>query len=120
MPGGKFAEHVPVVQLIPVGLLVTVPLAADPAGVEAMVTLIVSPALKVADTVVAAFMVTAHAPVPVHAPPQPAKRSLVPAVSASVTCVPAAKFAVQVAGQLIPAGVLVMVPAPVGEAVTVS
>jgi hypothetical protein len=107
-------------QLIPAGLLVTVPVAADPAGEDAMTTVTVSPTVNVAETVAAAVMVTVHAPVPVQLPPQPPKKKFVPAVSVSVTCVPCAKLAVHVLGQLIPAGLLVIVPAPAAGAVTVN
>ena len=58
--------------------------------------------------------------IPEQAPLQPPKTSLVPGVSVSVTFVFWGKLAVQVPGQLIPAGVLVMIPAPAGGAVTVS
>ena len=42
-----------------------------------------------------------------------------PAVAVNVTCVFCGKLAVQVVGQLIPAGLLVIVPVPVAGAVTV-
>ena len=123
VPGGKLAVQVVVEvaeQMIPVGLLVTVPVAADPAGVEAITTVTVSPAVNVAETVAAAVKVTVHAPIPVQLPPQPPKKKFVPAVSVSVTCVPWAKLAVHVVGQLIPAGLLVTVPAPAAGPVTVN
>lgn len=58
--------------------------------------------------------------VPLHAPDQPAKVELAAGVSVSVTCVPRLKLAVHVEGQLIPAGVLDTLPAPVPARVTVS
>jgi hypothetical protein len=65
--------------------------------------------------------VTTHVPVPVQPPPlQPAKVELADAAAVNVTCVPLAKFAEQVVGQLIPAGALVTVPVPVPASVTVN
>ena len=61
-----------------------------------------------------------HVPVPVHAPVQPAKTEFVPGLAVSVTGVPTGKLALQVDPQLIPAGVLVTVPVPLPESVTVS
>ena len=77
--------------------------------------------LNVAVTAVAAVTVTTQAPIPAHPPPlQPAKVDPVAADAVKVTCVPLAKFAEHVAGQLIPAGALVTVPVPVPAAVTVN
>jgi hypothetical protein len=64
-------------------------------------------------------MVTLQVATPVHAPDQPVKVSLPVGVSFSVTWVLCAKLAEQVAGQVIPAGVLVTVPVPVPAMVTV-
>ena len=51
--------------------------------------------------------------VPLQAPPHPAKPVPEPlGVSVSVTCVPLGKLPLQVVGQLIPVGELVMVPEP--------
>ena|SRR5579871_3716705 len=61
-----------------------------------------------------------QAPLPEQAPDQPAKVELAAGPSLKVTIVPLAKFALHVPGQLMPAGVLVMVPVPVPERVTVS
>ena len=61
--------------------------------------------------------------VPVQAPDQPPKAEKVevpPGVSVRVTCVPSLKFAEQVPGQLIPAGLLVIVPVTGLVAVTVT
>ena len=65
-------------------------------------------------------MVTVQVLAPEQAPPHPPKTYLLPGVSVSVTCVPLAKAAVHVLGQLIPAGLLVIVPAPDAGAVTLN
>jgi hypothetical protein len=91
-PGAKFAEQTAVVaveQLIPAGVLVTVPVP-PPASTTVRLKL---PA-KLAVTVVAAEMVTTHVLVPVHAPLHPPKENPLPAVAVRVTCVPCAKGAV--------------------------
>jgi hypothetical protein len=59
-------------------------------------------------------------PVPVHDPVHPAKIELSSGFAFSVMDVPAVKLAVHVSPQLMPAGVLVTVPDPVPESVTVS
>jgi hypothetical protein len=64
---GKFALHV-VGQLIPAGLLVTIPLP-----VPAVATVSDSIALNVAETLSAAVRVTVQLAVPEQAPPHPAK-----------------------------------------------
>jgi len=51
--------------------------------------------------------------VPLHPPPNPAKLKPEVAVAVRVTVVPELNFAVQVPGQLMPAGLLVTVPLPV-------
>jgi hypothetical protein len=77
--------------------------------------------LKVAVTIVAAFKVTTQVPVPVHPPPlQPANVELVAADSVSVTCVPLAKLAEHVPGQLTPVGALITVPVPLPASTTVN
>lgn len=76
--------------------------------------------LKVAVTDVEAASTTVHVPVPVQAPVHPVKVELAPGVAVSVTEVPVAKLAVQVAPQLMPAGALVTAPDPAPESVTVS
>jgi hypothetical protein len=70
-------------------------------------------AVNVAVTEESPVKVTLQVPVPVQAPDHPA--NVEPAVGAavSVTMVPLVKFALHVAPQLIPAGLLVIVPAPV-------
>ena len=66
--------------------------------------------LKVALTDCAALMVTVQVPKPEHAPDQPAKTDARSVETDKVTIVPVAKFAAQVAPQLIPAGLEVTVP----------
>jgi hypothetical protein len=94
-------------QLIPLGLLVTVP---EPLGV--MVTWRVGTEVKVAVTAAAAVITTEQVLVPLHAPLQPENVEPLPAEAESVTVVLPAKSAVQVAPQLMPDGVLVTTPAP--------
>ncbi len=65
-------------------------------------------------------MVTLQDPVPEQAPPQPLKLEPAAGVWARVTTVPALKFALQVAPQLMPAGRLVIVPLAAGEVLTES
>ena len=55
----------------------------------------------------------------VQAPLQPANAEFMEGIAVSVTMVPPAKFAMQVVGQLIPAGMLVTVPLPVPVSATV-
>jgi len=76
--------------------------------------------VKVADTVALAVMVTLHAAAPVHAPPHPANVEFAPGAWASVTTVPAGKVATHVVPQLMPAGLLVMLPSPLPALCTVS
>jgi len=54
---------------------------------------------------------------PVHAPPNPEKLYPEAGVADRVTIVPSLKFAAQVVGQSIPAGLLVTVPLPETETV---
>ncbi len=104
--GAKSAEHVPG-QLIPAGLLVTVP-------VPVTATVRESSPLNDASTLVAAVSVNVQVlAVPLQVPPlHPLKTLLVAGFSVSVTCVFAAKLAEHVPGQLMPAGLLVTVPVP--------
>src|SRR5580698_8752337 len=85
-------------------------------------TLIPWARLKVAVTCSLAVSVTWQVePTPLHPPPdQPAKVEPVAGFSVSVTCVPALKLALQVVGQLIPAGLLDTVPVPVPARLSVS
>jgi hypothetical protein len=118
-PAAKFAEQVAVVaveQLIPAGVLVTVPVPPP-----ASVTVSPKPVVKLSVMLVAAVMVTTQVLVPEQPPPlHPAKKKPVPAVAVSVTCVPWVKVAEHVVGQLIPAGLLVIVPWFAAGAVTVN
>jgi hypothetical protein len=69
---------------------------------------------------VAAFNVTAHVVLPLQPPPlHPVKLNVLLGVAVKVICVPLAKLAEQVAGQLMPLGVLVTVPVPAPDVVTV-
>ena len=71
-------------------------------------------------TVVAAESVTVQGPVPEQPLPlQPPKVEPAAGAAVSVTAVPLAKLAEQVAPQVIPAGELVTVPLPVPAGVTV-
>jgi hypothetical protein len=60
-----------------------------------------------------------HGPEPVQAPVQPPKAEPAPGVAVKVTCVPAAKLAVQTVPHVIPAGALVTLPVPAPVTVTV-
>jgi hypothetical protein len=71
------------------------------------------PVLKVAVTFASALKVIEQAPVPLHDPPQPVNVDPLDGVGVKLIDVPAAKVAVQLAPQLIPAGELVIVPDPV-------
>jgi hypothetical protein len=68
--------------------------------------------LKLAVAVVAELTDTAQVPGPVQAPLHPENSKLVAGVAVKVTWVPEGKLALQVPGQLMPAGALVMVPLP--------
>jgi hypothetical protein len=73
-------------------------------------------AVNVAVTVFAAFIVTAHNPVPAHPPPdQPAKELPVSGAAVSVTVVPLVYVVEQDDPQLIPDGKLETVPVPVPD-----
>lgn len=77
VPAGKAAMHVPVLQLIPAGELVTMP---EPATVTDRVG-----SAKLAVTARSELTVNKQVLVPVHAPLQPLKRKFVPGVAVSVT-----------------------------------
>src|SRR2546428_670248 len=116
VPLAKLAAQV-APQVMPAGLLVTVP-----APVPALETVSVKVCrVKVAVTVVAAESVTVQAPVPEQPPPvQPPKVEPAAGAAVSVTAVPLAKLAAQVAPQVMPAGLLVTVPVPAPAGVTVN
>ena len=83
VPAVKFAEQLDA-QLIPAGLLVTVP-PAEPRVATVNVTVLVNVAL----TIVLALTVTVQVPVPLHPPPlHPVKVDPAAAVAVSVTVVP--------------------------------
>jgi len=102
-------------QSIPAGLLVTVP-----APVPERVTVNTGSRVNVADADSFPFIFTVHVPVPLHAPLHPAKREFGSAAAVSVTWDPALNPALQVCPQSIPGGLLVIVPVPVPESVTVN
>lgn len=106
------AEHTEP-QLIPEGLLVTVPLP-----VPLMFTVSTGFCENVAVTDLLASIVIWHVPVPLHAPPQPLKDQPESGLAVSVTVVFAANEAEHVPRQLvIPEGLLLTEPFP--EIVTV-
>lgn len=77
-------------------------------------------AVNVAVIELALVSVTLQVLVPVQAPDQPANVEVAFGAAVSVTMVPLGKLALQVGPQLIPAGLLVTVPAPVPALWTVS
>jgi len=103
-------------QLMPAGLLVTVP-----APVPALVTVRVEgTALNVAVTDLFALITTTHVAVPLHPLPlQPPNVDPADGVAVNVTVVPLVKLKLQVAPQAIPGGLLVTVPSPTPCLVTV-
>jgi len=101
-------------QLMPEGLLVTVPVP-----VPARVTVSAGP-LKVAVTEALLVKLMVQVVVPVQAPDHPPKLDPALGVAVKVTEVPLLKTALQVAPQLMPAGLLVTVPLPFPERATVS
>ena len=77
--------------------------------------------LNVAVTCWFVFIVNAQVGLlPLQPPVHPAKDELAPAVSVSVTWAPVAKLALQVGAQLIPEGLLAIVPVPVPAGLTVN
>jgi hypothetical protein len=97
-------------QLMPAGELLTVPAPLPDLFTVRAKDWTTKPAV----TVVAAFMVTTHVPVPVHPPPvQPVKVDPAAGVAVSVTGVPLVYAAEQIEPQLMPAGLLETVPLPV-------
>ena len=99
-------------QLIPAGLLVTVP---EPETVT--VNCAESALANVAETDWLLESASWH-DFPLHAPLYPENLKPEPAVALRVMEVPDGKLAVQVVGQLIPAGLLVMDPVPVTATVS--
>jgi len=78
------------------------------------------PSSNVDVTVALAARVRLHIPLPVHAPDHPSKVVPELGVAVNTTAVPLGKLAVQVPGQLIPAGELETVPPPVPALATVT
>jgi hypothetical protein len=115
VPLEKEALHVEP-QLIPLGLLVTVPVPAR----ETLSTGDEAPVLKLAVAEASALRVSVQVVVPEQPPDQPAKVEPAAGVAVRVMVVPPLKLALQVAPQLIPEGTLVIVPEPVPLACTVS
>ncbi len=76
--------------------------------------------MNVAVTEVSLVKVTLQVPVPVQAPDQPANVEVAFGAAVSVTMVALVKLALHIAPQLIPAGLLMTVPAPVPALWTVS
>ena len=106
-------EH-DVVQLTPLGELVTVPVP-----LPAKVTLRVTPGTNVAPTVVSEFTVKVHGPVPTHPDPlHPANEEPWAAAADRVTFEPPLNDAEHNDPQSIPAGLLLMVPEPLPRRVT--
>ena len=77
-------------------------------------------AVKLAVTLCAWLMLVRQLPVPVQAPLQPLKMLPAAGVALSVTLVPLASLALHVAPQLMPAGLLLIVPEPVPDLATLS
>jgi len=97
-------------QLMPAGELLTVPVPLPDLFTVRAKDWTTKPAV----TVVAAFMVTTHVPVPVHPPPvQPVKVDPAAGVAVSVTGVPLKYAAEQIEPQFMPARLLETVPLPV-------
>lgn len=116
VPAGKLAEHVEP-QLIPVGVLVTVPLPEPVSDLVTETVKLVPPPpeeLKVAVTVVLLVSLIVAVPVPEVPPPlQPANTEPAAGVAVRVTVVPEENDFEQVDPQLMPDGALVTVPEPV-------
>lgn len=105
-------------QSIPAGLLVTVP-SPTPALVTVRVKVLAG-AVKVAVTVWSTFITTLHEPFPLHPPPlQPVNVEPPVGAAVSTTVLPIAKSAAQVVPQEIPPGLLLTVPVPVPDLLTV-
>ena len=104
---------------MPAGPLVTVPTPA-PAEVTERVN-VFGGGVKFAVTVWSVLITTVHAPVPLQPPPlQPV--NVEPPVEAAVraTVLPFGKSAAQVAPQEMPLGLLVTVPVPVPDLLTIN
>ena len=113
--------------IVPVGVVLladdetlAVKVTLDPAltWAEESVSVVVVVARKLAPTDRAAVIAIEHEPAPEQAPLHPAKMDPPAALAFKVTMVPLEKLALQVPGQLIPAGVLVIEPKPPPDNVT--
>ena len=104
--------------MMPDGDDVTVPLPVP--ALATVSVCVVAAVLNVAVTDCAALIATVHVAVPVQPPLQPANVEPLAADAVSVTDVPLAKLALQVAPQLMPAGDDVTVPLPDPTRVTIS
>ncbi len=113
VPGVTDCEQV-APQLMPAGLLVTVPEPVPPLVTDS----VTGTRLNVAVTDLAALTVTAQAPVPEQAPLQPANDEPAAGDAVSVMAVPGATDCEHVAPQLMPAGLPLTVPEPVPPFVT--
>jgi hypothetical protein len=100
---------------MPEGLLATLPVPLPPRA-----TVSAGEVLKLAITDVFCINVTLHTPVPLQAPDHPAKEEFVAGDAVSATWVPLEKLALQACPQLMPAGLLLTVPAPPPAAWTLS
>src|SRR5688500_10414832 len=87
------------------------PWHSDPRTPPACVTVRRTPGTKLAETFLAASMVTVHGPEPLHAPDQPVNAS-VAEVAVRVTTVPWTKSCEQVVPQTMPPTSLVTTPVP--------
>ena len=111
VPRAKSAVQLALQFEIPPGELLTVPLP-----VPMFVTLseaVLGGAVKLAETVCAAFMTMTQEPVPVQPPDQPENVEPPVALAVRVTELPVANSAAHALPQLMPAGVLVTMPLPV-------
>ena len=112
--GLKVALHVDP-QLMPEGLLVTVP-----CPVPLRLTVSTGKSLNVAVTDSLLVNVITQVPEPLQEPDQPEKNEFAIAAAVSVTCVPLEKLAVHELPQLMPPGLLLTTPAPAPAAFTLS
>jgi hypothetical protein len=115
------SEAVPVFLSVTVLAVLVVPIATVPklklVGESATIGTVLK--LKVAVTDLDEVIVTEQLPVPLQAPLQPAKTDPDAAVAVRPTNAPLANIALQVVGQLMPAGLLVTLPLPVPASETV-
>jgi hypothetical protein len=114
VPVLKLALHV-CPQLMPEGLLLTVPVPLPEFVTVSFAVVGPVAAVKVAVTVVAAESVTLQAPAPEQPPDHPANVEPWLGVAVSVTTVPVLKVAPHGCPQLMPEGLLLIVPVPVPE-----